>query len=100
MRSSFPVGCPGDSWSIKSQAPSSKLQRTPKTKDSKTYAANWRLGIGSALGFGAWSLVIDTLVRPEESTSRRRFHLWHFWQSWHLWQLNKRHPPLDFLTMS
>ena len=30
------VDCPGDSWSIKSQPPSSKLQRIPSTPNSKT----------------------------------------------------------------
>jgi hypothetical protein len=42
------------------QAPSSNA--LPNTPDSKAVTASWSLEAGSALGFGAWNLGIDTLV--------------------------------------
>ena len=48
--------------SVKSQAPSSKSQRTPncqrpnEAQQPPVATPIWSLGVGSALGFGAWSL--------------------------------------------
>src|SRR6185503_19970500 len=50
-------------FSVKSQAPNPKLQRTPKsqipTQAPSQPPTPWDLRFGSALGFGAWSLGFD-----------------------------------------
>src|SRR5262245_51751524 len=50
-------------FSVKSQAPNPKLQRTPRpqtpTRPPSQLPTPWDLGVGSALGFGAWSLGFD-----------------------------------------
>ena len=54
------VDCPGDSWSIKSQPPSSKLQRTPNTQIPKPTLpiGAWALGVPWDLELGAWELTL------------------------------------------
>src|SRR5215203_2435380 len=60
------VDCSGDLWSIKSQAPSSKLQRTSQRPTPSFaplgWAFAWKLDVGNALELGIWSLGIDTLL--------------------------------------
>jgi len=51
---------------VKSQAPNPKLQRTPKSQLPNP-GDIWKVEVGSALGFGAWSLGFGALQMTEQS---------------------------------